>query len=183
MIRPERADIVIPVYNAYDDLVVCVDSILRHTDMTKHRLILVNEASPDERIMPYLKSLECESIIVSENLCNSGFSATVNHGIEISGANDVLLLNSDTIVTANWIEKIMYCAYSDAGIATVTPLSNNATLCSIPDFLMENTIPQGYTLDEYAALVENTSMKRYYRIPVAHGFCMFIKRAFNVNNA
>ena len=87
MIRPERADIVIPVYNAYDDLVVCVDSILRHTDMTKHRLILVNDASPDERIMPYLKSLECESIIVSENVCNSGFSATVNHGIEISGDN------------------------------------------------------------------------------------------------
>ncbi len=176
MARPERTDIIIPVYNAFDDLVRCVDSVLLHTDMRRHRLILVNDASPDERILPYIKSLESENIIVAENRQNSGFSATVNHGIEISADNDVILLNSDTIVTANWVEKIMDCAYSDANIATVTPLSNNATLCSIPDFLMENTLPQGYTLDEYAALVEKVSMRLYPRIPVAHGFCMFIKR-------
>ncbi|MBQ8603619.1 MAG: glycosyltransferase [Oscillospiraceae bacterium] len=176
MSRPGKIDVIIPVYNALDDLVKCIESVVKNTDMAKHRLILVNDASSDERIMPYIKSLESDSILVVENESNMGFSATVNHGIEISYDRDVILLNSDTIVTAGWVEKIINCAYSDRNIATVTPLSNNATLCSVPDFLMENKLPRGYTLDEYATLVEKTSMKLYPRIPVAHGFCMFIKR-------
>ncbi|MBQ6897331.1 MAG: glycosyltransferase [Oscillospiraceae bacterium] len=176
MNRPAGMDIIIPIYNAYDDLQICVESILKHTDLSRHRLLLVNDASPDERISPYIKSLERENILAIENEKNLGFSGSVNHGMTVSKDRDVLLLNSDTIVTANWIEKIMECAYSDPAIATVTPLSNNATLCSVPDFLMENKIPEGYTLDQFAELVEKVSMKLYPEIPVAHGFCMYIKR-------
>ena len=172
MNRPAGMDIIIPIYNAYDDLQICVESIIKHTDLNRHRLLLVNDASPDERISPYIKSLERDNILAIENEKNLGFSGSVNHGMTVSKDRDVLLLNSDTIVTANWIEKIMNCAYSDPAIATVTPLSNNATLCSVPDFLMENKIPEGYTLDQFAELVEIVSMKLYPRIPVAHGFCM-----------
>lgn len=176
MKRPEGIDIIIPIYNAFEDLQICITSILKCTDLSKHRLLLVNDASPDERILPYIKTLETKNILVIENEKNLGFSGSINHGIIVSNDRDVLLLNSDTIVTKNWIEKIVACAYSDDAIATVTPLSNNATLCSVPEFLQENPIPNGYTLEEYADLIEKVSMKLYPRIPVAHGFCMYIKR-------
>lgn len=169
-------DIIIPIYNAYDDLLKCIASVKKWTDLGRNRLILINDCSSDEKIRPYLDTLKEENIIVIHNEKNKGFSANINIGMNQSDKNDVLLLNSDTVVTKNWIEKIVRCAYSDLAIATVTPLSNNATLCSVPVFCAENQIPEGYTIDSYAELIETVSLREYPRIPVAHGFCMFIKR-------
>ena len=90
--------------------------------------------------------------------------------------HDVVLLNSDTEVTRNWLSKIQNCAYSKPAVATVTPLSNNATLASVPVFLAENTIPPGLSVEEYADIVEKCSMNLFPDIPTAHGFCMYIKR-------
>lgn len=169
-------DVIVPIYNAYDDLVKCIDSIKRWTDLSRNRLILIDDCSPDERIRPYLESLEGENVIVIFNEKNQGFSNNINLGMEQSQDNDVLLLNSDTVVTKRWLEKIEECAYSDETIATVTPLSNNATLCSVPNFCEENVIPEGYTVESYGELIEEISLNMRPKIPVAHGFCMFIKR-------
>ena len=169
-------DIIIPIYNAYDDLRLCVESVKKYTDLSIHRLILINDCSSDERIVPFLKEQESDRIIVIENEKNKGFSGNVNAGIQYSENTDVLLLNSDTIVTRNWLEKIISCAYSSPEIGTVTPMSNAATLCSVPEKCVDNKIPENLSLDEFAELVERCSLKKYPRITVAVGFCMFIKR-------
>lgn len=171
-----KVDIIIPIYNAFDELVRCFESVVKWTDLTRNRLILVNDNSPDERVYQYLEEVRKEHIIVIHNDRNKGFSANINLGMAQSEENDVILLNSDTVVTRNWVEKLEACAYSDCSIATVTPLSNNATLCSVPNFCEENKVPDGYTVDEYAELIERISLKRYPKIPVAHGFCMYVKR-------
>lgn len=170
-----KVDIIIPVYNALDDLKICLESVKRNTDLSKHRVLILNDNSSDEHVWPYLQSVESEGILVFNNSKNLGFSGNINKGI-LNSDRDVLLLNSDTIVTSNWVEKIIECAYSSKGIGTVTPLSNNATICSVPRFCEENKLPEGFELDEYAMLIEKYSMKKYSQIPVAHGFCMFIKR-------
>ncbi|MGN0277310.1 MAG: glycosyltransferase [Hominisplanchenecus sp.] len=174
--RTEAVDIIIPVYNGYEDLQLCIPSVKKYTDLTKHRVILINDCSPDERIAPYLDGLAQENIVVLHNEKNLGFSANINKGMAQSANRDVLLLNSDTIVTEGWLEKIRACAYRDPAIGTVTPLSNSATLCSVPVMCQDNPLPEGFTVDEYAALIERCSLKRYPRITVAVGFCMFIKR-------
>lgn len=173
----KQVDIIIPVYNGLEDLKKCVDSIKRHTDLSVHRVILVDDKSPDEQVLPYLRSLaqECEGILLIESEKNEGFSASVNKGMKYSD-RDVILLNSDTIVTAGWVEKITTCAYFSAAIATVTPMSNAATLCSVPEFLKDNPLPEGYSVDDMAELVEACSIRRYPKISVAVGFCMYIKR-------
>lgn len=171
----DRTHVIIPVYNAYEDLMICVESLSKYTDLKKQELIFINDNSPDHRIFPLLESLKNKNIKVLHNKENLGFSATVNKGIQ-SCDGDVILLNSDTIVTENWVEKIVACAYSNDSIATVTPVSNNATLCSVPKFCEENDLPDGYTVDEFAELIERWSLKKYPTITVAHGFCMFIKR-------
>ena len=33
--RTEAVDIIIPVYNGYDDLQLCMPSVLKHTDLTR----------------------------------------------------------------------------------------------------------------------------------------------------
>lgn len=169
-------DIIIPVYNALEDLKRCVASVRKWTHPSAYRLVLINDNSPDERVRPYLDSLGQEHCIVIHNWENRGFPANVNIGMGQSRTNDVLLLNSDTAVTKGWLEKLRICAYSSHTIATVTPLSNHASLCSVPNFCSENKIPRGYTLDAYADLVERVSLRSYPDLPVANGFCMYIKR-------
>lgn len=170
-------DIIIPIYNAYDDLQICLNSLYQHTNLSENRLILINDNSSDDRIRPYLEEQKKDNVIVIHNESNKGFSNNINLGMSQSQERDVILLNSDTIVTKNWVEKMVACAYSDSSIGTVTPLSNNATLCSVPNFCEENTLPEGMSVDQAAAIVEECSLKKYPRITVAHGFCMLVKRA------
>lgn len=171
-----NVDIIIPIYNAFEDLQVCLQSIYKYTNLEENRLILINDNSPDERIKPYLDNQQRKNVIVIHNESNKGFSNNINTGMVQSQENDMILLNSDTIVTHNWVEKMVACAYSDVSIGTVTPLSNNATLCSVPNFCEENTLPEGMSVEQMAAIVEGCSMKKYPRITVAHGFCMLVKR-------
>lgn len=174
--KTEAVDIIIPIYNGYDDLQLCIPSVKKHTDLTKHRVILINDCSPDVRIAPYLDSLADEHILVLHNEKNLGFSGNVNKGMGLSKERDVILLNSDTIVTEGWVDKIAACAYLEESTGTVTPLSNSATLCSVPVMCQDNRVPENVTVDEYAALIERCSLRRYPKITVAVGFCMFIKR-------
>lgn len=173
-----QVDIIIPIYNAYEELCVCLESLYKYTDLKKNRLILINDNSPDERIKTYLdEQLSDEkNIIVIHNSQNKGFSGNINIGMSQSEVNDVILLNSDTVLTKNWVEKLRACAYRDAGIGTVTPLSNNATLCSVPNSFDENTLPEGMPIDTAAEIVEKAGLKRYPRISVGMGFCMYVKR-------
>jgi len=115
---------------------------------------LINDNSPDERIRPYLEEQKRENVIVIRNEQNKGFFNNINIGMAQSQDRDVIILNSDTIVTKNWVDKMVACAYSDSSIGTVTPVSNNATLCSVPNFCEENVLPKGMTVEQVAAIVE-----------------------------
>ncbi|MCI8273615.1 MAG: glycosyltransferase [Clostridia bacterium] len=175
----KSVDIIVPVYNAYEFTEECIKSVIRNTDLNKHTLILINDKSPDEKIFPMLKKYQEENtdknIEVLDNEENLGFVGTVNKGMSYS-KNDVILLNSDTEVTKNWVEKIQKCAYSNKYIATVTPLTNNGTICSVPNFGIDNELPKNMTLEEYAEMIEKSSKNRYPQLTTGNGFCMYIKR-------
>ena len=175
----KKLDIIIPIYNAYDFIKKCIETIIENTNLKEHNLVLINDKSPDKKIMPLLNDVKEKNrelnIIVLENEENSGFVKTVNRGMSYSD-NDVILLNSDTEVTKNWIEKLSEVAYSRENVASVTPLSNNATLASIPNFLEENNLPSFISLEEYADEIEKCSFNDFPEISTAHGFCMYIRR-------
>ncbi len=173
--RECRVSVIVPVYNALCDLKLCVESLKKYVKFNIDQVIIIDDCSPDPAVKVYLEELKTQGFNIIFNEKNLGFSCTVNKGMELTDS-DVILLNSDTVVTSGWIDKIVQCAYSDNSIATVTPFSNAATICSLPIFLQENKIPKGFTIDQYAEVVERCSMKKYPEISVAVGFCMFIKR-------
>lgn len=105
--------------------------------------------STDENILGLLNSFKNQyaslNIIVLDNEINLGFVGTVNKGMEYSDS-DVILLNSDTEVSDFWLEEMEKCAYSQDDVATVTALSNNATLVSVPNGLQPNKLPDSMSL-------------------------------------
>ena len=175
----KKCDIIIPIYNAYDALKDCIESVIKNTDLRTNGLILIDDCSPDENIKKYLSKLKKEhkdiNLTILYNKENVGFVATVNKGMKYSD-NDVLLLNSDTVVGKDWLKKIQNCAYSMEKVATVTPMSNNATLVSVPKGLQRNEIPKDIDIDQYNDLINACSYHDYPELPTGHGFCMFIKR-------
>lgn len=175
MTKKTGIDIVVPVYEDLDHLKLCVDSICKYTDLSIHRMILIHDRRLNEEIMSYLHSLKDNGIGVLENEQKSGYLGSINYGIRCTD-RDVILLHADTIVTRNWIEKMVECAYSDRAIGTVTPFSNNTTPCAAPKLREVNMVPYGLTIDEYADVIERSSLKKYPHITASDGFCMFIKR-------
>jgi GT2 family glycosyltransferase/glycosyltransferase involved in cell wall biosynthesis len=164
-------DVIIPVYGAPDHLERCLDSVVTHTDLTHHRILLVLDGPQEQRI----DALAAPHASI-RNPRRLGFVATVNRGMRES-TRDVVLLNSDTLVTPRWLEKMSAAAASHERVGTVTPFSNNATLVSVPEPFEENLLPAGFDAASFAALVERVSVRDYPRLPTAVGFCMYIRRA------
>lgn len=166
--------IIIPIYNAYEDTKKCIESVLKYS--TKNfELILINDSSTDKRIETLLNSFKNKNIKIYNNKNNLGFVKSVNVGLKNSN-NDVIILNSDTIVTPRWLEKLTISAYSDKKIATVTPFSNNAGAFSVPKMNEKNIIPKHLGINGIANLVEKVSNHDYMRVPTGNGFCIYIKR-------
>ena len=169
-------DVIIPIYNAYEDVTRCVASVRLHTH-ANCRIILINDCSPDERIATFFDMLGMEGdprIVLLTNTSNIGFVGTANRGMMLS-SNDVVLLNSDTIVTPNWLEKLQRCANSDESIGTITPFSNNAEICSFPLFCQNNSL-DGVDIGAVNRAIELAATPAYPDIPTAVGFCMYIRR-------
>jgi len=169
----------VPVYGAADDLGRCLASIAAHTSLGEHRVLVVADGPQDEAVERHVglfKESQGQAVTVLRNERRLGFVHTVNRGMEAS-ARDVVLLNADTIVTPRWLEKLTAAAYSRDSIGTVTPLSNYATLVSVPRAFEENLLPAGYDAAAFAAVVERVSARAYVRIPTGVGVCMYIKRA------
>jgi len=171
-------DIVVPIYNARADVEACVASVLRHAN-GDWRLILVDDASTDETLVRFLKdsAAQHERLVYLRNAVNGGFVVTANHGMRLAEGRDVLLLNSDTIVTERFLEKHIACVYHDDRIGIASPFTNNGTVCSIPEFCQDNDLPGDIDIDTYADLVERISFKEYPELVTAVGFCMYIRAA------
>lgn len=174
---PRGIDIVIPIYNARVDVERCVESVLRHA-RGDWRMILVDDASTDEDLVQFLQQTAAREprVDLRRNARNCGFVLTANAGIRASKGRDVLLLNSDTIVTADFLERLRAVAAEDPACGIVCPLTNNGTICSIPEFCRDNPLPDSLDLDQYADLVRRTSLRMRPDLVTAVGFCMFIRR-------
>jgi len=170
-------DVVIPVYNAADELARCVDSVLRHTDRP-YRLVLIDDGSTDPAIAAYfaeMKRRALPDVLLLRNRRNVGFTGTANEAMRRSDA-DVVLLNSDTLVTSGWLAALARCAASDPHIGTVTPFSNNAEICSFPRFCENNAAGEGEDPEAIRAALARAAAPTYPCLPTGVGFCLYIRR-------
>jgi len=169
--------VVVPIHNAHEDLERCLYSVFRHQDI--YRIILIDDGSTDKitrQLLATLQQHQGQRFEIARNDKSIGYLKTANRGMKMAGG-DVILLNSDTIVTSGWAKKMRECAYLRDRIATVTPFTNNGTECSIPEFGQNNEIPEGFTIDGFAELVERVSVNRYPDLVTGIGFCMYVRRA------
>lgn len=178
----EKADIIIPIYNAYEYTVKCIESVYKNTD-SPYDLYLINDCSSDERISAYLQGLKSQAkpecmgeLVILEHDENKGFIATVNEGFA-AASHHVVILNTDTEVPKGWLTRLLQPIMADRRVASVTPFSNCATICSFPNFCQDNVLPEGISLDELDNLFSLYGSDEVIEIPTGVGFCMALNSA------
>lgn len=175
---PEAAAVavVIPVYRGLEETRRCLESVLENRGRVSVEVLVVDDCSPDSRISAWLDHLAARGeITLLRNASNRGFVTSVNRGMREAGRRDVVLLNSDTEVPANWLERLVGHAYSGERIGSVTPFSNNATICSWPT-IPGGDLPRGVSLAAIDAACHAANRGRQVEVPTAVGFCMYIRR-------
>ena len=104
-----KYSIVIPTYNNCEKyLKPCIDSIIKHTDMSNVELIISANGCKDNTDA-YLKYLHTSvpHLDVIWDPAPAGFAVATNRGIKHARADRIVLLNNDTIILDdNWLEKL-----------------------------------------------------------------------------
>lgn len=169
--------IIIPVFRGLDETRRCIHSVLTSNVQTPFRVVVIDDSSPEPALSAWLVEMAAQDrrIELLRNDTNRGFVASVNRGMRNAAGHDVLLLNSDTEVANDWLDRLVRCAYSAQDIGTVTPFSNNATICSYPFPDWNAGLPGNLSLQELDRLFTRVNAGRHVEIPTAVGFCMYIR--------
>lgn len=180
----QQTDIVICIHNALEDVQRCIASVQAHTTGPYH-LILVDDGSAAPT-RDYLAENfgHAEGITLVRHEQAGGYTKAANAGMRAGKSPFIVLLNSDTIVGPEWLDRLMACLLSDAQIALVGPLSNCASWQSVPEIesrtggdWAENPLPEGWTTEQMARQIAADSLRIYPRLGFINGFCQLLRRA------
>jgi GT2 family glycosyltransferase len=170
-------DVIIPVYKGFEETRRCIESVLARRGREPFNAVVIDDASPEPEIAAYLDAAAREGRIeLVRNERNLGFVQSVNRGMALHRDRDVVLLNSDTEVANDWLDRLRVAAYVHEKVATATPFSNNATICSYPFEGWQGPVPGTLGLAELDRLFAKTNAGLTLFIPTAVGYCMYIRR-------
>jgi GT2 family glycosyltransferase/glycosyltransferase involved in cell wall biosynthesis len=178
-VKPDAApiDVVVPVYKERGETLQCIRSILASRPAHPYELIIILDAGPDAALNASLRDLADRGLLtLLENSVNLGFVKAANRGLALHRDRDVVLLNSDAEVCHDWLDRLNRAAYSADEVATVTPLSNHASICSYPHFCRDNTLPDGLSTDQLDRLCAEYNDASYVEVPTGVGSCMYFRR-------
>jgi GT2 family glycosyltransferase len=110
--------IIIVSFNARADLERCLESVLAAPPATPHEILVVDNGSTDGSPDAARRS---PGVRVIETGANLGFAQANNVGIRQTSGTNVLLLNSDTIVPAGAIDRLIAELDRHPGVAVIGP--------------------------------------------------------------
>ena len=129
-----------------------------------YEIILVDDGSDNDTRQYVEKYVELTGCKLHRNEEALGYTKSANIGLRMSKSDYVILLNSDTIVTDSWAEKMLNCFERHKAAGIVSPLSNAASYQSVPEIRDSmtgdwkiNTLRNGMTIDMMGLIVEKVS--------------------------
>ncbi len=116
-----KVSIVIPHYNQKECLKVLLPSIANQT-FDDYEVIIIDDCSPDKSVAEYIKSFikDYKNMRLVENAENMRFVKTVNKGIKLAEGDYICLLNQDTEVKNNFVQRNVEIMDADPSIGGLT---------------------------------------------------------------
>ena len=117
-------DVVIPVYNAPALTRRCINSVVASLGQSI-RFIYVQDDASDAETRQMLDQLSYERVHVHHAQKNQGFGASVNEASGRSDAHYVLVLNSDTVASEDFLPLLCAALAADPQLAVIIPAGND----------------------------------------------------------
>jgi GT2 family glycosyltransferase/glycosyltransferase involved in cell wall biosynthesis len=181
-LRRGEVAVCIPVYGGYDLFTQCFASVLRHTDSAV-AILICDDANVDPRFPQFVDDTLVggdwpHTVRYLRQPVNGGFVKNVNAGFAAAAPGDVVILNSDCVVTDGWLSGLRKAAYSDTKVATATALSNAGTIVSVPQRNHPApALPADATVDGVAGAIRLASGQLYPDLPTCVGHCVYLRRS------
>ncbi len=165
-----KISVIIPIYNALDDVKILLESLLTNFNFNIGEIILVNDCSLVETT-DYLNDFAKEhtnfKLITNEE--NLGFVKSCNKGMKASTGDIVVLLNSDTKIPSEFCERIIKCFETNPKVGVASPISSHSWLFYI-------SLPKNLTLEQMNERLRKNHKCTYPLIHAAEGFCFCIRK-------
>ncbi len=174
---PPKASIIVCVHNALADVVECLDALYRNTS-PPFELILVDDGSDDATKAHLASFASARGVRLVTHAASQGYTVSANQGLRLARGELLVLLNSDTLPTAGWLEALLECSAATPRTGIVGPLSNSACWQTVPSMRgwLTNTLPRGIALEEMAEIVRTASRREFPAVTIVNGFCLGIRR-------
>ena len=173
-----RCVVVMPIYKGYDETLASIYSILMARQDVSFALLVIDDRSPDIALSMKMAQLSSKGLFSRwVNRTNLGFVKSVNSALRSLPDQLIVLINSDTVVSGNWLDRMIAHAENDPLIATVTPFSNSATICSYPLLNENNMIEPEVDVAGLDRLAFDANRGRSSEIPTGVGFCFLMSVA------
>lgn len=174
--------VILPVYNGSEEVKACLRS-LRNSVGGPMQVLIVDDGSREfTSAMLEAEAAQDPRFVLHRRDLNRGYTKSINEAVRMTGADWVVVLNSDTLLPPDWLVRLHAAARARPGTGMVGPLSNAATWQSIPDvkrpdgsWSTNDGIAPEQLLD-VQALVDLLSERAYPEFPVLNGFCTLIAR-------
>lgn len=143
-----------------DTAVKSIESVIKHTSLDYELILVAGEDIIDDLSSRY-ESKENIKIIENDGSIIDKLNAGINNSL-----NDVVLLDSDSVVTPKWLQKLIIKAYSQEMIATVSPITND----DLSDVNLTSDV------NNTSMIIEQNAMDKTIITPLFNTKCVYIKK-------
>ena len=164
-----KTSIIILSCNTLELLQLCIASIHEYTEAGTYEIIVVDNASEDGSAEWLKEQKDLRCIYNEENL---GFPKGCNQGLEIATGTELLLLNSDTVVTKSWLKNLRCALYSSPKVGAVSCVAN----CCPHNQMIATHYENLEDMQDFAADYNKSNPELWEKRTTLIGFCYLFKR-------
>ncbi|MCJ2134017.1 glycosyltransferase [Methylobacterium sp. J-026] len=170
--------VIVPVFEDAEATRICLDSLeAQILPGRRWRIIVINDASPNAALVADVARRAAEGrLTLISNGSNRGFAASVNLAASQTRAGDLLLLNADTILPDEALQRLVALAAATPNLGTITPISNNGVITSFPNRHAANDLPSVQELADWDRAARLAAPEPV-ALPNGIGFCLLVTRA------
>lgn len=177
----KKACIIIPVHLHGPSLDRCLSSIHKNTDFPYEVIIVGNNPTQDVLdVIQRYHHVPTFPMYWIHNKTNEGFPKAINAGLEYCNANSlgeyIVWLNSDVIVTPNWLSRLIRHLENAPLAGAVGPVSNYVLGSQQVPYPQEYG-DLAFRIEQFAQMRKNKYPGTVVEIPYFIGFCAAMKRS------
>lgn len=172
MPNKKKLSVIIPVYNALEDLRRCVESLSR-TAGGLYELVLVDNGS-GPATAGYIRGLR--GAVKIRHKANLGFAKAVNAGLRAAGGDYLAVVNSDVAFFDGGLQGLAACLGADPGAGACGPLTNRTV--GVQRVVLDPKVERDpRALEVFAQAMALKFRGEAFDIHRLVGFCFMVRRA------